>query len=267
MRLSALLQWRKLRWGLLGIGAANQSPHDKPIETIAIKNRYENSEELDGWTRLSYVFKSQSPEMNDIMSSTTLAYISGFVLGGFSTSRNAYRRFVEEHKHTLFKHPRDAQSKLREHIFLGLFKGGIKFGAHLALLTFIFTVSTSCCVVYRNYLNPLDHTLCGALLGSSYTLIRGPKAALVGGFLGSSFGLTCGLVSLGAEKLSGESAKERWLREFRAIKDSEERAYERQKAILPDWSYQEDTEHEDEHPLDKYLRIVLNKLREIFSLN
>ncbi|QQP37944.1 RPII140upstream gene proteinlike, partial [Caligus rogercresseyi] len=163
----------------------------------------------------------------DISESTTVAYITGFAIGGFKTSRDAYQRFVLEHKHEI---------KLRERIFLGLFKGGIKYGLHIAVLTFTFTFACSIFLVYRNYRNPLDNALCGSILGAMYTLLRGPKAAISGGVIGGLLGLFA---------IAGESSQDRWRRLYHIMQEEEEKETAMAKKIQMNASWAESDPEEE----------------------
>lgn len=160
-----------------------------------------------------------SPEVHFVQQATQLSLFGGVCYGAYHESAKVQRIFLEQNKYTMFQHPREAQRAMQERIVLAMIQGGWRSGWRMGVLSLTFTSVCQSMVVIRNYINPLDYALGGAVMGAVYKVNMGPKGMVGAGVAGSLLGFQAGILTWGLQKLSGETVAEKWEREYCLIKE------------------------------------------------
>ena len=63
-----------------------------------------------------------SPELSSMIASVKLATLIGAGYGMYTESRRITKKFLDTHKHEMFKHPREAVASLQDQALLAYFK-------------------------------------------------------------------------------------------------------------------------------------------------
>jgi len=170
------------------------------------------------WSVDAYGMKS--PEVMFVKQATELSFFLGVCYGAYHESAKVQRIFLEQNKYTMFQHPREAQRAMQERIVLGMVQGGWRSGWRMGVLSFTFTSVCQSLVVMRNYINPLDYAVGGAVMGAVYKFNMGPKGMLGAGVAGSLLGFQAGILTWAFQKFSGETVAEKWEREYGIIREA-----------------------------------------------
>jgi len=160
-----------------------------------------------------------SPELDFVMTTTTMSTFAGLVYGATIDSKKTFNRFLEKNKYEMFKHPREAQSALQDKMVLSMMKGAWRYGWRMAVVSFTYSAVAQSLASVRNYVNPLDHALAGGVMGAVYRFNMGPKGMAGAGFIGSVLGLQIGVLFWGLQYMSGQTIEERWAEEYDFIKN------------------------------------------------
>jgi len=185
----------------------------------------EREEGRYGWgTRLSMMWRVDewghpSPELDNVRATTTIGLIGGGFFGAYKESVKVYRIFLEQNRHTMFAHPREAQRALQDRVLLGMMQGGWRAGSRMGILSFTFSAVAQSLTAVRNYVNPLDYALAGGVMGACYRLGMGPKGMLGAGLAGAVLGLQGGALAWALQGLSGQTVAQRYLMDYQAIRD------------------------------------------------
>jgi len=196
---------------------------DKQLEEY--NQMYSDRSSLTASQRLSLMWRFDeygevSPELSSVIASVKLATLIGAGYGMYTESRRITKKFLDTHKHEMFKHPREAVASLQDQALLAYFKGGSRWGLKLFILSFSYVSVAQSMACIRNYINPLDHALAGAVMGAIFKFNMGPKGMLSGGVVGSLLGLNGGLMTWLLQYASGETVEERWQREYLHIRNT-----------------------------------------------
>ena len=58
-------------------------------------------------------------------------------------------------------------------------QGFVKYGSKLSILCFLYSGVAQSMACIRNYVNPLDHVVAGAVMGAVYRFNMGPKGNFI----------------------------------------------------------------------------------------
>lgn len=248
----------------------------KPFEPVekgdfdreeAVAEAYSSRSSLTVEERLDLMWSKDpygnlSPEIGDCLRATSVSFVCAYGYGFTTRAMAVYRKFISDNKHEMFKSPRAAQDVLRKDMMKHASLSGVGLALKLSSMVLVYSLSTQTCNVMRDDINPLDHAACGAVLGSTFCLMRGPKAMIAG----AAVGATVGLVGGGSQKLlavlSGVSFSERMRGKFeeqrvaKDLLDAQTKTYQRDK-----W-YQEG-ENNDDSP-SSLSRTVTSFIRKTF---
>lgn len=202
--------------------------HDVPAHTAKqeeLDKYYSDRSETTWRERLNVMWSVDaygmfSPEVQFVKQATELSFFAGLCYGAYHESAKVQRIFLEQNKYTMFQHPREAQRAMQERIVLGMVQGGWRSGWRMGVLSFTFTSVCQSLVVMRNYINPLDYAMGGAVMGAVYKVNMGPKGMLGAGVAGSLLGFQAGILTWGLQKFSGETVAEKWEREYSVIREA-----------------------------------------------
>ncbi|KAL7637657.1 UNVERIFIED_CONTAM: hypothetical protein RMT77_011266 [Armadillidium vulgare] len=186
---------------------------DESVFDRVKENNNNNDDSDSGWKRLKemYTFNDNgllSPQFETVFQGMFTSFIGAFVVGGISTSKETYLKFMEENKTTAFISHLDAKRKLQDAMTLSIFRGGWRSAWRLSLLTgSVLTVlfSLEKC---KGYTSISDFTVAGALPCGLYNFKRGPKPLFSGFFVGGIFGTLVGVFLVPAMKLTGITLKD-----------------------------------------------------------
>ncbi|KAB7497650.1 hypothetical protein Anas_01164 [Armadillidium nasatum] len=187
---------------------------DESVFDRVNENNNNNNDDSDsGWKRLKEMYTVNdrgllSPQFETVFQGMFMSFIGAFVVGGISTSKETYLKFVEENKTTAFISHFDAKRKLQDAMTLSLFRGGWRSGWRLSVLTgSVLTVlfSLEKC---KGYTSISDFTVAGALPCGLYNFKRGPKPLISGLFVGGIFGTLAGVFLVPAMKLTGVTLRD-----------------------------------------------------------
>ena len=98
------------------------------------------------------------------MSAGCLSFLIGF--GDYAFG--AYNHFVRENRYTMFKNPRAAQDICRKEMLKQGTNGGLRLSLKCTAIVGLYLWTTQSMNFIRNDINPLDHALCGGVLGGLY---------------------------------------------------------------------------------------------------
>lgn len=200
--------------------------HDKvaTADSETLRQMYRDREQLTARQRLDMMWRTDeygnpSPELEGVVTVGILAGMTGAVMGSYKDSRGVLLRFKEDNRHTLFRHPREAQVILQELMLYHMMKGAVKGGLKLGLLCTSYALATVSLDVALGSSssagpNPLAHGAVGLAIGSLWKVPSGPRAMLGSGLVLGALGLGEGSASWVFVKLSGESYHERWSRQL-----------------------------------------------------
>lgn len=211
-------------------GDKKSSDHDIPAYNARqeeLASFYSDRSETTWRERLNIMWSFDeygmfSPELSFVKQATELSLFLGGCYGAYHESAKIYRIFLEQNKYTMFQHPREAQRALQERIVLATIQGGWRSGWRMGLLSFTFTSVCQSLVVIRNYINPLDYAVGGAVMGAVYKFNMGPKGMVGAGIAGSLLGFQAGVLTWCVQKFSGETVAEKWSREYEVLKEAKE---------------------------------------------
>jgi len=211
-------------------GEKKTSEHDVVAHTAReeeLDKYYSDRSETTWRQRLNYMWGVDayglwSPELQWVYDATQLSFFGGVCYGAYQESAKIHRIFLEQNKYTMFQHPREAQRALQERLILAMIQGGWRSGWRMGVMTATFTSVCQSLVVIRNYINPLDYAVGGAVMGAVYKVNMGPKGMVGAGVLGSLLGLQAGFLTWGLQKFSGETVAEKWEREHALVKEQNE---------------------------------------------
>jgi len=214
---------------------------------------YEDRSNLTWSQRLSLMWRRDSygnlsPELEQVSQCTVASVVIGGIIGSYLDSQRDMKIFLERNKHEMFRHPREAQSALREKLMLSYMRGFARVGSRTGLMTFLYVSVAQSLAAIRNYINPLDHAIGGASMGMVFKMNMGLKGMAAGGIVGGLLGLQGGCAWWLMYFISGDSVEQRWRREYLYLqniykqKDEENKASDLRKEIISD----ENINHDDE---------------------
>ena len=104
----------------------------------------------------------------EVKSTTLTAGGLSFLIGFGDSSFGAYNHFVRENRYTMFKNPRAAQDICRKEMLKQGTNGGLRLMLKVTGIVGFYLWTTQSMNFIRNDINPLDHALCGGVLGGLY---------------------------------------------------------------------------------------------------
>ncbi|XP_065911988.1 complex I assembly factor TIMMDC1, mitochondrial-like isoform X2 [Dysidea avara] len=150
-----------------------------------------------GWKRVKSLLKAswngeRPEEFKEWYTSTVVAGVAGFLLGGYSQARHSRVHFIDTHNMHVFSSHIQAQRQLHSAVFMGFVRGGILWGWKLGAFVGVF----------RNKEGVLNVLTAGAVSGACYRLfIDGLSGMVKGAVLGALVSFPAGFVVLGIDKL------------------------------------------------------------------
>jgi len=182
--------------------------------------RYYIDREGYGWRdRLAMMWRFDewghgSPELSNVLTTTQMGIFGGFAYGAYHESAKVQRIFLEQNKYTMFQHPREAQRAMQDRIALAIFQGGFRTAGRMGLLAFSFSAVAQSLTAVRNYINPLDYGVAGAVMGAIYRIGMGPRGMVGSAVGGCVLGLQGGVLVWGLQKLTGLTVQEKWYMDY-----------------------------------------------------
>lgn len=150
-----------------------------------------------------------SPEMylvtRTAINTGTMLFIVGAVLGGNAAADT----FRSKNKHTAFATPFIAARKYNDVVMFGSIRLGLKFAFSAGSLAGLFVLSSQTMAVYRNKSSLWEYIAGGGIACSLIRLVHGWRNMVVGGVLGSFFGLVGGAAIFGFLKVTNMTQEQR----------------------------------------------------------
>ena len=147
------------------------------------------------WNR--FHFGERTIEGQIISNSFMFGGMIGFIMGGIIDSDQRLEGHIRKYNTNIYKGKLQANRQLSDRMYVDFMKYGAKLGLKYSLFSGLFTGSIILTSTYRNDIYFSDWALSGALSTALYKVQLGPRAMVVGGVLGSIFGLTfAGIIKL-----------------------------------------------------------------------
>ncbi|KAK3915879.1 RPII140-upstream gene protein [Frankliniella fusca] len=187
----------------------SQTPTDLLIQERL--KAFEVRGDTTGWERVKFALFTPDengefgPHVEMIGTSSFMAFVVGFGIGGFEKSKSVYVEFLRTNQATKFDSHMEAKKRLQDRMSIGLMRGGFTLGWRAALFTFMFASVSSAVSLYRNKEGILEYTTAGLAAGMAYRIHLGIRRIIVGGILGSTLGTVTGLINTGLFKIFGFS--------------------------------------------------------------
>jgi len=204
-----------LTYGSLFAGLFPSLEKDKFLSAEEVSEMYLRRGELSPRERLGLMwrfdrFGNSSPELREVNATGQTGLMLGFFYGGLNAGTAAFAKFKDDNKHTMFRHPREAQKLAHEQGIFHFFRGGWRIGLRVGAFSWMYLAFAHSLSVAFNRVNPLDHTVSGFALGFLWRASTGPKPALATGILGSMMGTTIGISFWLLHLIKGGEVGDRW---------------------------------------------------------
>lgn len=166
-----------------------------------------------GLDRIKMIFREDqfgnlSPECALIVNTTFGALFVGGLMGIFYGGKIAQQEYLERQQATAFRNEYEAKRALQDRMTIGMGKGFVKWGLRTSAFTAMYMSSVTMMSVYRGKSGIIEHVIGGGVAGLSYKFLQGPRASLVGGFVGGVLGLITGCLSLVLMRSTGMTIEE-----------------------------------------------------------
>lgn len=154
------------------------------------------------------VLKHKDWEWDLIWMTAHSSFIFASVIGMQAKNTENRLAVIRQYSEVQFDHPFLAQRKMRDQQYLRNMRNGFKLGWRVSLFSTLLMSGALSSLSYRNYINPLDFAVMGAVLGGVWKWQRGPKGMLVAASIAGSMGLFGGCLSWALMKMAGVTVGE-----------------------------------------------------------
>ncbi|KAG5262195.1 hypothetical protein AALO_G00293270 [Alosa alosa] len=197
-----------------------QAAESAPLPAVIGKPEFPDT----GWDRIKDLFDTSdgqkySEEVRNVMKSSLTAALLGLVYGGVPGARHARQRFIQLSQAEVYSSRVEAVRSAHNAAIRGFLRYGWRWSWRVAAFVTLFnTVSTGLCV-YTDQNSLGYYAAAGAVTGGLFRLSLGPAGMLAGSVIGGLLGLPAGALIAGAQKLGGETLREKRRRERRELYD------------------------------------------------
>ncbi|XP_022657527.1 RPII140-upstream gene protein-like [Varroa destructor] len=165
-----------------------------------------------GWSRLCQMYSWNhgrlSPELNIVVTTSSLSGLMGFLTGGLNYAKQARENFVRQNNHNKFFDGKDYQRKLLDQQFVQATRGGLKMAWRTSLFSGIYMLGVISGSVYREKFGIFEHVLAGGLTAAIYRSHLGLRGMWFGTILGMVFGTIGGTICFCATRILNVSLAE-----------------------------------------------------------